>query len=226
MLKNSPVEKWEYREHTRVKHELLRKYLIPWIIKLGSFHRKVLFIDGFAGRGEYIEKKTGKIVSLGSPIIALQVANNLLQQAEEGKKRPYFDKFVCFFIEKDKDNFNNLQDVINREKEKLKFKDKLSVYPFNEEFAHIVDHLLEEVGARIGPSFFFIDPFGFSGVPFATVKNILSLPRTEIFFTFMTRDINRFLAVPHVERILDQLYLTPEWRQVYKLRNWRERGRS
>lgn len=226
MLKNSPVEKWEYREHTRVKHELLRKYLIPWIIKLGSFHRKVLFIDGFAGRGEYIEKKTGKLVSLGSPIIALQVANNLLQQAEEGKKRPYFDKFVCFFIEKDKDNFNNLQDVINREKEKLKFKDKLSVYPFNEEFAHIVDHLLEEVGARIGPSFFFIDPFGFSGVPFATVKNILSLPRTEIFFTFMTRDINRFLAVPHVERILDQLYPTPEWRQVYKLRNWRERDQA
>lgn len=49
MTKNSDIRKWEYREHTRVKHELLRKYLYAWIIKLGKFHRRIVFFDGFAG---------------------------------------------------------------------------------------------------------------------------------------------------------------------------------
>ena len=66
MKKDSALEKWEYKEHTRVKHELLRKYLYPWIIKLGYFHRKILFFDGFAGRGEYLPDR-----KLGSPVIAL-----------------------------------------------------------------------------------------------------------------------------------------------------------
>ncbi|MBA7637785.1 hypothetical protein ES703_45434 [subsurface metagenome] len=70
------------------------------------------------------------------------------------------------------------------------------------------------MGEKIAPSFFFIDPFGFSGVPFETVKSILSLPRTEIFFTFMTQSISRFLALPNVEEALDELYPTSEWRQI------------
>lgn len=225
MYKDSAPEKWEYREHTKVKHELLEKYLYPWTIKLGSFHRKILFIDGFAGRGEYTDK-TGKVVAVGSPVIALQLANSLLEQAKERKRQPYFDKFICICIEKDADNFNNLQGIINREREKLKFKDKLEAVVINDEFANVVNEILKEVGARIAPSFFFIDPFGFNGVPFETVKSILSLPRTEIFFTFMTRDINRFLAVPSVERILDELYPTSEWRDIYQIKDWQKRDQA
>jgi len=86
MIKDSKPEKWEYREHTRVKHELLRKYLRAWAVILGKFHRKILFFDGFAGRGEYIDEMTGKIVTLGSPIICLQVADELLKQCEEKQR--------------------------------------------------------------------------------------------------------------------------------------------
>ena len=35
--KDSAPEKWVYREHIRVKHELLKKYLYVWIIKLGDW---------------------------------------------------------------------------------------------------------------------------------------------------------------------------------------------
>lgn len=221
MGKDSALEKWEYREHTRVKHELLRKYLYAWIIKLGRFHRKILFFDGFAGRGEYLPE--GK---LGSPIIALQVANDLLLQCEEKGRPRYFDKFVCIAIEKDPENFANLQKVVKREKGKLKFKDNLQIELIKDEFAKVIDQILKEVGEKIAPSFFFIDPFGFSGIPFKTVKNILSLPRTEIFFTFISRDINRFLALPEIETVLDTLYPTPEWREIYKLKNWQKRDQK
>jgi len=225
MVKDSAPEKWIYREHTRVKHELMRKYLYAWIIKLGKFHRKVLFFDGFAGRGEYIDENTGKVLRVGSPIIALKLADELLQRCKERGRQPYFDKFICIAIEKDGDNFRNLQIVVSKELERIEFKDKMDIKLINGEFANVVTELVEQVGVKIAPSFFFIDPFGFSGVPFEVVKNILSLPRTEIFFTFMSRDINRFLKLPQVEKHLEALYPTSEWREICKIRDWQERDR-
>jgi len=224
--RDSAPEKWPYREHTRVKHELLEKYLYVWIIKLGKFHRKVIFFDGFAGRGEYLDEKTGETLIVGSPIIALRVADKLLQDCEQKQRRPYFDKFVCVAVEKDKENFENLQSIINIEIEKLKFKERIEILPINDEFANVATELVEEVGVKIAPSFFFIDPFGFSGVPFEAVKNILSLPRTEIFFTFMTYYINRFLELPQVEKHLNALYPTPEWKQIYQIQSWEERDKA
>jgi len=225
MAKDSAPEKWEYSEHTRVKHELLSKYLYAWIIKLGSFHRKIIFFDCFAGRGEYVDK-TGKFVALGSPIIALQVANSLLKQCAEKKRKPYFDEFVCIGIEKDRENFQNLQSIIERENDNLEFGSKLKVGLENDEFANVVDKILKSVGTGIAPSFFFIDPFGFSGVPFEIVKKILSLPRTEIFFTLMTQAISRFLTVEKVEEALNLLYPIPEWKQVYTLQDVQRRDQA
>jgi spore photoproduct lyase len=225
MTEDSALEKWEYREHTRVKHELLKKYLGAWIKILGKFHRKILFFDGFAGRGEYADE-TGKIVVLGSPVIALESAAELLKYCEEKKRKLYFEKFICIAIEKDKINFENLQSIIAREKTRIGFEGNLDTRLINNEFAHVIDQLLDEIGAKIAPSFFFIDPFGFSGVPFETVKKILSLPRTEIFFTFMTSYINRFLTLPGIEGVLDGLYPTSEWREVYKIQDWQKRDQA
>jgi len=225
MLKDSAPQKWEYREHTRVKHELLQKYLVAWIRILGKFHRKVLFFDGFAGRGEYTND-SGKVVALGSPLIALECANGLLEYCKEKKRPPYFEKFVCIAIEKDGKNFKNLESVVKREEKKYSFKDKLHTILVNDEFASVINSILKKVEAKIAPSFFFIDPFGFNGVPFETIKSILSLPRTEIFFTFMTRDINRFLAVASIEKVLDELYPTSEWRDVYKIKDWHKRDQA
>jgi len=42
----------------------------------------------------------------------------------------------------------------------------------------------------------------------------------------MTCDINRFLAAPNVEKILDELYPTPAWRTIYKLQDWQERDQA
>jgi spore photoproduct lyase len=229
MKRDSDPEKWIYKEHTRVKHELLRKYLCAWIIKLGKFHRKVLFFDCFAGRGEYIDENTGKVLTVGSPIIAIKLADKLLQSCEQNSRQSYFDKFICFAIEKDGDNFRNLQEVVSREKDNIKFKDNVDIQLINDEFANVVDKLVEmvkEESVQIAPSFFFIDPFGFSGVPFEAVKNILCMPKTEIFFTFMNRDINRFLESPQVEMHLDALYPTSEWREIYKKENWQERDKA
>src|SRR5438105_4278929 len=59
-------EKWEYPEHTAAKHEILRRYLGAWLTILGRGkkgskfrHRQLVLLDGFAGRGRYLEGQPG-----------------------------------------------------------------------------------------------------------------------------------------------------------------------
>lgn len=201
MSKDSAPEKWIYWEHTRVKHEILGKYLPPWLTILGKYHPRLCYFDGFAGRGEYLGKH-GKTFP-GSPLIAMQIAEELI-----GQKR--VKEVVPIFIEKDTHNFANLQAVL--EANKSRFPHVREPILANEEFAKVISDVLQKVGPQLAPSFFFIDPFGFSGVPFSTIKGILAIPRTEIFFTFMLRDINRFLVERHLWSVFDELYGTNEWR--------------
>lgn len=55
---------WNIEPHTEAKHEILRKYLDAWFPIMTRWNGRVLYIDGFAGPGEYIGGK------YGSPIIA------------------------------------------------------------------------------------------------------------------------------------------------------------
>lgn len=68
-------EKWQYTEHTAAKHEILRRYLGAWLAILGrrrkgsTFrHSRLVLVDGFAGRGRYLDGQ------LGSPAIMFEEA--------------------------------------------------------------------------------------------------------------------------------------------------------
>jgi len=207
MTKDSAKEKWEYREHTRVKHILLEKYLAAWIPILGKCNPIICYFDCFSGRGEYEDG------TLGSPLIALKIADNYAN---------HFGKLLCFFIEKDKDNFQNLEQVIEREKKNIKNLDKIEIITENSEFANVSNEIFSNLERRknsLAPSFFFIDPFGFSGIPFATVKKILENPKTEVFFTFMIRDIGRFLEHEQLNDIFTELFGTKYWESLIKMPN-------
>ncbi|MHA1469795.1 MAG: three-Cys-motif partner protein TcmP, partial [Candidatus Asgardarchaeia archaeon] len=56
--------------HTQAKHEILKRYLQAWYPILSKFNGRILYIDGFAGPGEYSNGE------LGSPIIAINEAKN------------------------------------------------------------------------------------------------------------------------------------------------------
>lgn len=198
MPTDSAPEKWIYWEHTRVKHEILKGYLGGWLSILGRYHQNLCYFDCFAGRGEYQDG------SPGSPLIALQIANELIQNNKVGQ-------VACVFIEKDADNFSNLETVLKQHKE---LHPNIKVVPVQDEFATVTSQVLEELGDRLAPSFFFVDPFGFTGVPFKLIKEIFTIPRTEIFFTFMYDSINRFLSSANVEIVFDNLFETKKWRPI------------
>jgi len=200
--KDSAPEKWEYKQHRRVKHILLEKYLTAWIPILGRYNPKICYFDGFAGRGEYADG------TLGSPLIALRVADRLSN---------YFGEMVCVFVEKDRSNFENLEYVLKREKETITHWSKIRVIKENDEFGNVIGDIfefLEKQNSILVPSFFFVDPFGFRGIPFTIVHKILGNPKTEVFFTFMVRDIGRFTKLPELENCLNTLFGGEEWRAV------------
>jgi spore photoproduct lyase len=202
MIKDSASEKWEYREHTRVKHILLGKYLTAWIRILGKWNKRICYFDGFAGRGEYSDG------ALGSPVIALKSADKLSK---------YFGEFVCVLIEKNKNNFANLEKVLEQEKPNIENWQKISIVKENDEFANVIDGIfkyLEKEKGTLVPSFFFVDPFGFSGIPFRIIEQILSNPKTEVFFTFMVRDIARFMKLPELENTFNELLGTDRWKSI------------
>ena len=222
-LKDSDPDKWLYKQHTRVKHEILSKYLRPWIIILGKHHRRICYFDTFAGRGSYKDKEE---TVPGSPIIALRVADRLLEECKHTSRPPYFDEFVCFLIEKDRRNFQSLELVMEAERAKLKNVDACKVRLINDEFAPVVDRILENLRGDIAPSFFFIDPFGFTGVPFDLVKKVLSMKRTEVFFTFMTSFIDRFIKLPNLEDRLNELFGNDEWRDLLRIDDLHDRDQA
>lgn len=194
-LQDDSPEKWEYREHTKVKHEILNKYLECWIRILGKFHN-LNILDCFAGRGRYADN------SIGSPIIILR------KLAEIHEKMNCPNEASCIFIEKNQNNFNNLIDTIEEEKRQNpdKYGGWLEIELNNDEFANVAKTVLEEYGDGLAPSFFFIDPFGYGGIPIKVIGDILSLDRTEAIITFMVRDVIRFLRASQHRISIETLY--------------------
>jgi hypothetical protein len=110
--------------------------------------------------------------------------------------------------------------ILDREKRSIRNLNKMQIELENDEFANVTGKIfdyLEEKKAALIPSFFFIDPFGFTGIPFDIVKRILSNPKTEIFFTFMVRDIARFIECTTLKQTFTRLFAANEWKKIMEL---------
>ena len=202
-LADDDPKKWIYKEHTEVKHEILRKYLEAWVRIVGRYHGTVCIFDCFAGRGIYTNGE------IGSPLITMRAVKNVKQKFD------FLKNVELTFIESNKNNYENLVKVIQ---------DELSQDPsgysgitikniINEEFADIGDDIIQNCRY---PSFFFIDPFGFSGIPFDFIKKILAIPRTEVFINFMVEFVYRFLTSDGHARSVEELYGIPNVRELTK----------
>src|SRR5262245_13879624 len=141
--------------HTEAKHRLLKRYLGAWFPILGRWHRRINYLDGFAGPGEYEGGADG------SPIIALKCAK---QPFDAGTLGP--DVVVNFgFVEADADQADHLRSMIATLGLPKSFRVTVLDAPFRDAVGSLLDRL-EEEQKDLAPTFAFIDPFGFKGVPF------------------------------------------------------------
>lgn len=193
---------WEYPPHTKAKHDILDYYLGGWYPILSSYNGRVVFIDGFAGRGRYNDG------SEGSPILALR---KLLSHSF--RPRMTSTEFVFAFIERDSANATLLREAIEFLRIDLGgFPPNVKIEVINREFRETAEEIastLREQKRSMAPTFAFIDPFGYSGLPLETIADLLTSPRSELFVNFMVGHVQRFITREGQEKAITDLFGMP-----------------
>ena len=197
---------WDLEPHTKAKHEILKRYMQAWMPIMGmSKFPQIVYIDGFAGPGRYSQGEPG------SPIIAITAA---LEHQTRIAARVSF-----LFVEKDGERASTLRTILDD----MTIPSNFTVRVYAEEtFQQAIGALLNRLPQEnriLPPTFAFIDPFGWGGVPFSTVSRILSYPSCEVFVTFMYDEVSRFLTRSGQEENFDSFFGTASWRNIGKDRN-------
>jgi three-Cys-motif partner protein len=190
---------WDLSPHTRAKHEILRRYLQAWtpILSHGGFP-DIIYIDGFAGPGRYSQGEDG------SPIIALRAA---LDQSIPSSTRIFF-----LFVERDLERAAVLQEIVDSIERPGNLRVKVAQ---GSTFETEVSELVAFYSSRqrsLPPTFAFVDPFGWTGVPFSLLSEILRHPSCEVLVNFMYEEINRFLTQSDQPENFDGFFGTDQWR--------------
>jgi three-Cys-motif partner protein len=197
---------WDIEPHTRAKHEILKRYLQAWFPIMTHGNGRVIVLDGFAGPGEYTDG------SKGSPIIAIKtLLENPVAMSFPSQK-------VFYFIEADQARCSHLQSLLDsqfRNKAPANISWEVVHGKFDEHMTRVLDQL-DQTSSRLAPTFAFLDPFGYSHTPMATVSRLMKHPKCEVFINFMFEEANRFMSwdKPAHDKHYDALFGTPEWRNI------------
>lgn len=169
---------WQLDEHSFIKHQILEEYLKAWFPILTSWQGRVVFVDGFAGPGIYLKGERG------SPLIAI---DTFLEHFRTDKMEAVFR-----FFEEDKARAEHLQKILDNKQ----IPPRATYSVTNNTFLNSADELLsygENRNLKLRASLWFIDPFGFGGVPMSLLARISKQPASEVILNFMSTDVNRFL---------------------------------
>lgn len=192
---------WEMEPHTEAKHIILRKYLDAWLPILTRWAGRVLYIDGFAGPGEYIGGNPG------SPIVAI---NAILEH-----KVNLRSEIKMKFIEEREDRCEFLKQKIKE----INIPKNIKIDCICDKFHVVMNKILSNLNKEnleLAPSFVFIDPFGFKDIPLNTIRGIMKNSKCEVLITLMYEEINRFIDNPQNEEELIYAFGTDEWKKIPK----------
>lgn len=207
---------WEASPHTLAKISILRSYLHAYFQILGRTSRgaNILYIDGFAGPGEYVNDPCG------SPVAAVEAAvKSVRDMGHSWEAKAVY----LAFIEADKKRAEHLATVL--EKFELQPEVKSGAVQFRIFEGSFVDQITlvrkwcPSPFTSREPLFAFIDPFGATGAPFRLVRELLKSPCSEIFLNLDADGITRLLKaqkIPanseHLDAIFDASDITDSWR--------------
>lgn len=200
---------WTLEPHTEAKHRILESYLAGWFPVMASWEKKILYLDGFSGPGRYAGGEPG------SPLIALGVLLN----------HPHFHRwqhrqFHFFFLEKDDDRSDNLRAELA-----AMFAGKPGGKPPNVHytvvtttFVDAAKEIIDSVGINgVAPTFAFIDPFGWGGLPLDLIRKLLKSPKCEVLVNFMLDGVNRWATAQNqltIDARLRDLFDSADYRKA------------
>jgi len=206
MGEDTTDEKLRNKGQTEMKHRILRLYLQPWMTKVSQVDSELVYVDGFAGSGIYEDGTTG------SPLIAMNVADKVLSQMDNVGNR--VDRFKCVFVENDPDNYDKLQKNVAEHEKRVDGRIDPDCVPrkFQDWAAEFIQEYEEK---RLPPSLIFIDPFGYSDIPFGLLSDFLDLryQSIELLINLMAGKMARWMTDSDKEQTITDTMGTTKWRE-------------
>lgn len=179
---------YEGREQSKVKHFILRKYLQRFAYIIGSFKDVITYVDCFSGPWNV------QSPDLSDSSFAIAVEELAKARDELRTKRGRNVGIRCFFLEKDKAAFQQLDAFARR----VSAAGTAEVVAKNLRLDQAIPDILHFVnagGARAFP-FIFIDPKGWTGFEYEVIRPLLALQPCEVLVNFMTSFVRRFITSP------------------------------
>jgi three-Cys-motif partner protein len=205
----NPSTLWEAKPHTLAKIEIVRRYLFLWFSILGANPRnkRLVYIDGFAGPGQYSNSEQS------SPIAALQAAKAAIERSGADLSDV---EFSFLFVEKKKEFVENLRSVISANSWPSNIKWSIEQGSFEDKVGGILEDIKKQ-RLQLAPTFALVDPFGATGLPFRVIAEILSHPSCEVLLNLDSDGIGRLITAQEFEKNqqnLDSLFGDQSWRQL------------
>lgn len=211
---------WVIPKQTIIKHELLNKYIGKWMAilynhqKRYGFDEVLVYVDGFAGPGEYWEDDNKVNTIHGSPCIVANYANHFIAAHQDRR-------FIIIGIDENeecvKHLFNKLQQI------NIYNQHWICHHSTFEDFIPSLIDFINSNHLHSYPIFVFIDPFGYTGFSLEKLKDLLKYDRIELFINFNVYDINRFLNEPSKEKGLNETFGCKDYKKALSISNPQKR---
>jgi three-Cys-motif partner protein len=187
-----PKSLWEAKPHTLAKIEIVGRYLYLWFSILGahSANRRLIYIDGFAGPGQYTNSDRS------SPLAAMQAAKDAIERPGANVRNA---EFLFLFVEKNQDFVKHLREVISVSRWPAQLQWDIEEGTFEEKVGGLLDRVREQ-RQTLAPTFAFVDPFGATGLPFSVVAEILRHPKCEVLLNLDSDGIGRLITAQQFEK--------------------------
>jgi three-Cys-motif partner protein len=177
------------KQHSIAKHEVLRAYVVEYIQTLAASPRqdelRLTLVDGFAGGGVYEHESTKETV-LGSPFVLLDAVQEAEAVMSTQRTKALQMNVDYIFVEIEK-NAHTLLDKTLRARgygDRIG-KDIQLIHGDFEAEAERIRTFISNKSPRNGRSIFFLDQYGYAGVPTQLISSIFrTLPAAEVILTF------------------------------------------
>ncbi|MFX0202167.1 MAG: three-Cys-motif partner protein TcmP [Candidatus Hodarchaeota archaeon] len=210
------------REHSYVKHGLLKAYLKRLFMILGQVENSICFVDCFAGPWSSQEEDL-KDTSIG-------IVFDIMRKCREGLWKIYKRdvQFRSLFIEKTESAFEKLECFCDD-----KSCEGIDLNCRRGEFIDMRNEILNWCGKDF--AFFFIDPTGWKNVvEISTLKKFFQRDRSEFLinfmFSFIVRAITQERHKDDIKAIFGEIPntqgMSPKQKESYLLYRYRENAKA
>ncbi|MFG5381056.1 three-Cys-motif partner protein TcmP [Yoonia sp. R2-816] len=181
-------ERYNGREQSLAKHEILKRYLVPFANKILSQWESIDFIDGFSGPWENHDTANLTDTSIGVALSTLSAV------ARARKHQPNNSRIRCIFNERNAKSFGLLKDFVQRTRGLYPL---IKVETFKGEFANNAAEISRVADHKF--QLLFVDPTGYTGFPPSSLQQFKGRS-SEVIVNVMRSFIERFVSGEHKDR--------------------------